>query len=313
MLNEIYINSLIEPIIKRQKELSSYIISVITKRINDIGKLDKSEVYKLLNNSKSSNDIKVMYDTLSKIHITNTNEITTALKMVAHKTYNETKPYYEYRDIEFLSIDENIAIKEIMDNKIKEIVTLYLKSTQSPKIFVMNPKFGTFEPMTIQHGYNTLVDKGLNNVSLGGYEYDRTMINDMRQLSNGLQIVEDNRAYSLDSYTSTLLLDGISEMCQEIQNGAGQQFGSDGVELSAHQFPAPDHALVQGHIFSNEEFEKMQNGEDTTDIYGETFIGFERPIGAWNCRHYTNSIKEYSAKVSQLNAEYKLFRKISGL
>lgn len=62
----------------------------------------------------------------------------------------------------------------------------------------------------------------------------------------------------------------------------GEQFGSDGVELSA-----PDHVGVQGRQFSNEEFEKMQSGISCVDVDGKEYSGFDRPIGQWNCRHVT--------------------------
>jgi phage-related protein len=40
-------------------------------------------------------------------------------------------------------------------------------------------------------------------------------------------------------------------------NYNGEQFGSDGIELSAHAISAPDHVNVQGRQFSNAEFNKM--------------------------------------------------------
>jgi hypothetical protein len=58
-----------------------------------------------------------------------------------------------------------------------------------------------------------------------------------------------------------------------------------GWEISAHFAPAKDHEDIQGHIFTNEEFEKLQNHEEAHDIDGEAFQ-LDRAIGDWNCQHY---------------------------
>lgn len=40
-----------------------------------------------------------------------------------------------------------------------------------------------------------------------------------------------------------------------------------------------------GHQFSNEEFEKMQNSLPFKDINGKSYIAIERHISEWNCYH----------------------------
>lgn len=42
---------------------------------------------------------------------------------------------------------------------------------------------------------------------------------------------------------------------------------------------------VQGRQFSNEEFFKMQTGQNFEDVNGNSYEGFARPISQWNCRH----------------------------
>jgi len=49
--------------------------------------------------------------------------------------------------------------------------------------------------------------------------------------------------------------------------------------------PAEDHENVQGMVFSNEEFEKLQNNEPATDIDGGVHHLDKRIIGQYNCRH----------------------------
>ena len=76
-----------------------------------------------------------------------------------------------------------------------------------------------------------------------------------------------------------------------MQNIVGEEFGANGIELSVHMNPAPDHAEAQGHQFTNKEFDKMQHGENFKDTKGREYQGFDRAIGTLNCRHFAISIK----------------------
>jgi hypothetical protein len=81
----------------------------------------------------------------------------------------------------------------------------------------------------------------------------------------------------------------------ETQAIFGEEFGSDGVEISVHINPAPDHAEVQGRQFSKEEFAKFQNDQDAVDYTGKLFTKEHdgkdrRSISEYNCYHYTFDI-----------------------
>jgi hypothetical protein len=86
------------------------------------------------------------------------------------------------------------------------------------------------------------------------------------------------------------LSDGLNELSQKQQELIGEQFGYDGIEISVHENPAEDHADVQGHIFTLEEYEKLNNFGEATDVNGK-FIdihnkyGDYRQIGTLNCYH----------------------------
>ena len=69
----------------------------------------------------------------------------------------------------------------------------------------------------------------------------------------------------------------------------------DGVEISTHLNPAPDHAEAQGRQFSKEEFAKFQNDQDAVDYTGKLFTkeheGHDRrSISEYKCYHYTFDI-----------------------
>jgi hypothetical protein len=87
------------------------------------------------------------------------------------------------------------------------------------------------------------------------------------------------------------VLESTKNLINEMQTTMGNQFGADGVELSAHIYPAPDHAPAQGHQFTLENIDRMQSAESFEDVDGNHYEGFVRRIGEWNCRHYFMSIK----------------------
>jgi len=85
-------------------------------------------------------------------------------------------------------------------------------------------------------------------------------------------------------------MDGIRSLTNEVNRKFGEEFGADGVEITVHDAPAPDHANVQGRQFANAEFDKFQNDKDCYDIKGNyfpaEFDGHDRrSISQYNCYH----------------------------
>jgi hypothetical protein len=121
----------------------------------------------------------------------------------------------------------------------------------------------------------------------GHINYPQAMRKAIRELTEqGITTVdyESGRKVRMDSAVRNALMTEYTEIIEGVQHKLAEEIGADGWEISAHEHPAKDHEDIQGHIFANEEYEKLQNHEDAVDIEGEKFqIG--RAIGDWNCRH----------------------------
>ena len=144
----------------------------------------------------------------------------------------------------------------------------------------------------IQQSYYEIIDRGILSISQGKESFQSEMRRIMKQLGNsGMVIYESGRTRRLDSAIRLNILDGIRQVSQETANRFGQQYGADGMEVSVHANPAPDHADMQGRQFSLEEFEKLQNGEKAKDYKGRTTQiehsknGSYRMIEEYNCYH----------------------------
>ena len=98
----------------------------------------------------------------------------------------------------------------------------------------------------------------------------------------------------------------------ETQQIFGKEFEADGVEISVHINPAPDHQYIQGKQLSNEEFEKFQSDRDSISYDGTKFPAESeetgrdrRSIGEYNCYHYIFSVVLGVSKPNYSNKELK--------
>lgn len=82
-----------------------------------------------------------------------------------------------------------------------------------------------------------------------------------------------------------VILDGLQKVQQKANDIVSAALGMDAKEISVHVNPAADHEPLQGRIFLNSEFQRLQSGRSFKDIDGRVYAPVARPIGALNCRH----------------------------
>ena len=164
----------------------------------------------------------------------------------------------------------------------------------------------------IQQAYYEIIDRGILSISQGKETFQQEMRRIIKQLGNsGMVIYESGRTRRLDSAIRMNILDGIRQVNNETTKRFGEEYGADGIEISVHANPAPDHADVQGRQFSKEEYKKLEDGEIAKDYkgrsrqLGHSKSGSYRHISEYNCYHKIFSIvlgvsePEYSER--QLN------------
>ena len=153
-----------------------------------------------------------------------------------------------------------------------------------------NPQF-----YGLRETYNRVLDEALLNVDQGKETFDSAMSRILNDIGgSGLKTLEyeSGRSVRLDSAIRMHLQSRLRELHNENQKMFGEEFGYDGIEISVHLNPAPDHADVQGRQFSIEEYEKLNSGDFATDYKGRFYTldhdgknGY-RPISELNCYHY---------------------------
>lgn len=298
MLSENALENLMQPIIDRQMQINDYVIKIIAQRVKEIGHLLPSDVYKLERLLKTGADVRKINKEIARLTGLNEKAIKKLIKEVAQDNYLDTKPYYDYRQKSFIPFEKNIPLQNVV--KAVSAVTLdTYKNLSKAQAFMIrdrkNPK--KLKPTSIAKTYQSIMDEAIQAVQSGTIDYNTAMRRTMNQLADsGIRYVEyhpeSGRRYTqrLDTAVRRNLMDGIRAVNQAVQDETGKQYGADGKEITVHAMSAPDHEPIQGHQFTNEEYDKLQNNEPFEDIDGEKFAAIARPIGVWNCHHFTYSI-----------------------
>lgn len=311
MLSDNALDKLIAPIAQRQERINNYIVGLIAKHIRQIGTINASDVYKLQQMMNIGGDMRLIQKSLSIATEMNVNELKNILYKAAEEMYGDAKPYYEYRGMPFVPLEENQQLNALVEAISRETAESFFNLSNTTGFTMW--RGGQKVPMTIRDTYTRVVDEAIQAVKANVTDYNTAIRRSMRQMINsGVRSINYNgnpnseyfgrtfvtyapdsgRHYTrrLDSAVRMNVLDGVKAINQQLQNAIGEQVGADGKEISVHRYPAPDHAPVQGHTFTNEEYDKLQNEETSHDINNNSFPPMERAIGMWNCRHFTFSV-----------------------
>ena len=316
MLSDKAIEKLIQPIINRQININNYVIGIIAKRIKEIGEILPSDLYKLEALMRSGNDVQKINKEIAILTNRQISDIKHIIQEVALDSYIDMKRFYDYRMIPFIPFKENVELQKVVKSIATQTSNTYRNLSKAQAFMIRdlkNPKI--LRPISISDTYKTIVDEAVQANQTAGIDYKTAMRRSLRQLvDSGIRNVsyntESGRVYTqrLDTAVRRNILDGIRAVNQGVQDETGKQFGADGVEITVHEYPAEDHAPVQGHQFTLEEYAKISpapsiqsdNSIDTShyektddvlfDVEGRQYEVFERKIGTLNCRHFTFSI-----------------------
>lgn len=278
MLSEEAREALAEVLVDRIEELNAVILTEVGETINKVGKLTPSSAYKLIQDLKYGDSYTNIVRKLKQVTNLNEKEIYKIFEEVAKQDQHFAKQFYEYRNIDFIPYAENKELQQ----QVKAIAKI------TADTFDNMIKTSAF--MTIENGkkvytplskiYQKTLDKAVLSLSQGKDSYQTAMRKTMKELADsGIRTVDYATGYSkrLDSAVRQNMLDGMRQLSNEVQRQFGEEFDADGIEISVHDHPAPDHEDIQGHQYSIEEYEELNNS-------------LERPISTLNCYHYTFSI-----------------------
>ena len=307
MLNDELIEKVNERLIRRIEQANEYVIGEIAKSIKRIRDVSPTNRNKLINILKTGGDYDKIVNRISKITKINKKEIKEIFESVAKNDYEFSKQFYDYRKVKYIPYEKNLELKSMVNSIANITANEYTNISRSTNIGlgIVN-KDHNIEFKTLKTAYNELIDEALINISSGKETFDSVMKRSLKELGNGLRVIYPttyvdkngeikHHTRRLDSALRQQMNDGLRTLHNEMQQEIGKKFDSDGVEITVHLNPAPDHMEVQGRQFSNEEFDNFQNDTKATSYDGKVFEpeyeGHDRrSISQYNCYHYTFAI-----------------------
>ena len=295
MISEEQIDLLVERLVQRIEKANVYFLENIGSSIKKIRDIKPSQAHQLAQILKYGGDYDDIVREIRKYTGLNLNEIDEIFSSYAKRDQMFYEKFYKYRNIPFVPYAENTTIRTqtmALANVIKNQMYNYFKTNVLG--YTIRGLDGKVKFMGLRETYNYLLDEALLNVSQGKDTFDNAISRILKDIGgSGLKTLDykSGRSIRLDSMLRTHLKDGLQELHMENQKIYGKEFDSDGVEITVHSNPAPDHANIQGRQFSNKEFNKLQNGELARDYKGKMYSldhddnSTYRPIGELNCYH----------------------------
>ena len=311
MIDEELQEKLLSVFDKRFENYNTKVLEELGNVIKQFKDLTPSQAHKLAQQLKYNTTVKQLLNELSKISGLSVKDLKAILEKVAKENIGFADVYYKSRGLETPIYSENKALQRLV-NSVYNITGAEFKNIAKSTGFRLLGDNGEPLLLDIDETYKYVIDKCVIAVSQGKETYQQSMRSTLKQLSSsGVRKIEYESGYSrrLDTSVRQTILDSMSQVANESQKLFGEEFDSDGIEISTHLNPSPDHSNVQGHQFSNKEYEKLQSTGVATDYNGEVIdIRIKdnfRPISTMNCFHYIFSIVLGVSKPQYSNEELK--------
>lgn len=309
MLSDEVIEKVVERLVRRIEQGNEYIIETIGKSVKEIGTLTPSKAQQLVQIMRYGGDYDKIVKKLAEITKLNKKDIYKIFREVAKSDYQFAEQFYNYRKIKYIPFDENIQLQQQINVLAELTAHEYTDLTKSSMLgYGFQDEKGRVVFKGLKQTYDDVIEEAIINAGQGKETFDSALYRTLKELGNsGLQviypttyqttdkdgnIITKHRTMRLESAIRTQMLSAIRNEHIEVQKEVGKKFKSDGWEITVHFNPAPDHELVQGRQFSNEEFEKFQNDENAVSYDGIEFPAISeetghdrRAIAQYNCYH----------------------------
>lgn len=296
-------NKLADAFAKRFEEYNTKVLEELAEVIKKFDGLTYTQASKLASELKYDKSYIDIVDELSKL----TGKTKKEIKKILEETINQ---HIEFADTFFKARNMKTPVYQ-NDKYLTELVNSVAKVSEGDFVniakstgFAFLDKKGHIQFLNMKETYYKVIDECVYAISEGKATFQDSMRSITKQLvDSGVRRIvyanEGKKQYTqrIDTAVRRNLLDSIREVSIETQVEFGKRFKADGIEVTVHENPAPDHMNVQGHQFRNEEFEKFQNDKDCKDVNGVEFPAESvetgrdrRSIGEYNCYHTVFSI-----------------------
>ena len=285
MLDDKQLEKVLELYFNRFNNINTRTLQLLGKTIKQFDGITTSEAHTLAQKLKYGTDLDDLIEQISKASGKSIQDVKMLLNKVAEENVDFAKTYYKAQNKEFISYKNNDRLKKYVRTVANQTNGLFKNIARSQNIgftYTYSNGITVFKPL--KQVYNDLIDEAVYNVSTGVEDYQSAMRKTIKQLADsGIKVHEEKVGYlsgynrRIDTAVRQNILDGIRTTNIGIQEQVGEEFGADGVEISAHAPCAEDHLQINGRQYSKKKFERINDN-------------LARPVGTLNCRHFVFSI-----------------------
>lgn len=252
---------------------------------NEFSKLDKWQQYEIM--KKNAEKVKIDIDKAVNESILDIQEI---YRELGEMRYSDARKLYIYQGIKQIPFAQNIALQRI--------IKAQAKITKNKLINLANTTVKSLS-------YRDAIDIAVTKATLGTESYNNAIRSVIKQQAKiGLSYYTPKVEYEsgirirLDSSVRMNVLEGIRTTNISIAEQIGDEYGADGVEITAHGLCAEDHIEINGKTYSKKEWERT-NGR------------LERKVGTLNCKHFAIPILLNISKPSNTKQQIEEMNKRS--
>ena len=249
MLNNEQEEKLIQILIDRIEALNEDILTIIGTRIKEIGNMTPTQVHQIQQMLMYDTDIETIVQKLAEVTNMNVNDIYNLFEYSAKTNQDFAKQFYQAKGITYISYMQNKVLREQIKAIAKITAKEYANISRTSAIgYTIKDLKGNLVFKDVSSAYKDIIDKAILNVGQGKTTYKQEMRNAIKQIGkSGLKTIdyESGRSMRLDSAIRMNTLGGLRKLNNQVQEQFGEEFDSDGVEISVHQYPAVDHENVQ--------------------------------------------------------------------
>lgn len=253
--------------------VNTYLLRDIARRVREAGELTSTAAYEAWRAEWMGKGRREMETELAQLLGTSRKEARKLLRTAARYGYDTTLSKFPGHLIAF---DDNTVIQQIVSAAVTLAGDELKNLTQTTAIMMMDPH-GKYQ--TLPEAYQACTDYAFQQVFTGATDYNTAI----RQACDGISKHGVSVAYASGVHTSIEaavrrnLMGGLGLMVEQISQENHDALGCNGWEISAHANSAPDHEPFQGHQYSDEAYEKLNNS-------------LVRRIGTLNCGHVASPI-----------------------
>lgn len=256
----------------RFEAINTHYLKLIAKQINEIGGLGPANLHRLQQMAKFNQNIAEINQLLAQETNRTLEELYQVYDMSGFSVYGDYADMYKANGVTQIPFKDNMAIQGYL-NSVKSL-------TQGTFMNMANTTVASHS------SYQKLVDTAIDAIATGQTDYNSMIRNQLSTIADeGLTITyASGYKRRLDSAVRMNILEGVRKVNEGVTDVAGQEFGNDGWELTAHALCAKDHIDIQGRQFAAGMVDKTVDGikYHSYDLMNDNL---KRHIGTCNCKH----------------------------